>query len=181
MTWNKDQALEFVMNYLKGKSYTGVKIANRNKFGHALITTDQGNFYWLFKKDFFHSFNFQFPDYILKPNTFRGSGESINMEFLKFAMSNESTLLFSYENLPRAIYTPSKAKLLKSLELVYPAADFENTPSAALLKIYCDYYGLKRTQDRENEYKTNDYMNGTIVVQEQTYSFSIQLMERYKG
>jgi len=181
MKWNKEQALEFVINYLKGKSYTKVLIANRNKFGHAFITTEQGNFYFLFKKDFFHSFNFQFPDYILKPNTFRGSGESINLEYLKFAMNNESTLLFSYENLPRAIYTPSKAKLLKSLELIYPAANFDNTFPTALLKLYCDYYGLKRTQNRENEYKTNDCTNGIIVVQEQTFSFPIALTERFLG
>jgi len=182
MKWSKEQALEFVINYLKGKEYTKVLIANRNKFGHAFITTEQGNFYFLFKKDFFHSFNYEFPDYILKPNTFRGAGESINLEYMKFAMDNNATLLFCYEQLPRSIYTPSKAKLLKSLECIYPNANFQNTPPIALLKLYCDYYGLKRTQDRENTYKTNDCMNGTIVVQEQTYSFPFGgLTERFLG
>jgi len=179
--WNKDKALRFVLDYLKGKLYTNIKIANRNKFGHAFITTDQENFYFLFKKDFFHSFNYEFPDYIKKPNTFSGVGESINLEYLKFALNNKATLLFCYQNLVRAIYTPSKTKLLKSLEYIYPTANFENTPSTALLKVYCDYYGLKRTQDRENTYKLNDCMDGTIIVQEQTYSFSIQLTERFVG
>jgi len=182
MNWNKDSALRFVLDYLKSKFYTNVTIVKRNKFGHAFITTERGNFYWLFKKDFFHSFNYEFPNYIKQPNTFSGVGESINLEYLKFALNNNATLLFCYESLPRAIYTPSKAKLLSSLQTIMPTADFKNTPSTALLKIYCDHYGLKRTQDRENTYKVTDFTNGTIMVQEQTYSFPFGgLTERFKG
>ena len=179
MAWTKDKALRFVLDYLKGKLYTNIKIVNRNKFGHAFITTDQENFYWLFKKDFFHSFTYEFPDYVLKPNTFRGAGESINLEYMKFAMDNNATLLFCYEHLPRAIYSPSRAKLLKALESIYPNANLSYSPPIALLKLYCDYYGLKRTQDRENTYKVNDFMNGTVLVKEQTYSFPVYLIERF--
>jgi len=51
MNWNKDSALRFVLDYLKGKLYTNVKLVKKNKFGHCYITTDNGNFYYLFKKD----------------------------------------------------------------------------------------------------------------------------------
>lgn len=63
-----------------------------------------------------------------------------------------------------------------------PDADFKLVPSTALLKIYCDHYNLKRTQERTNQYKVNDYTNGTIEVQEQTYSFPFKgVMERFVG
>ncbi len=179
--WNKDKALTFVIDYLKGKLYTKVMIATRNKFGHAFIKTDQGSFYWLYKKDHFHSFNYEFPDYIKKPNTLSGAGESINVEYLKFALNNNATLLFSYGHLPRAIYTPSREKLLSLLHTVMPEANFQNTPPIALLKIYCKHYKLKRTQERINEYKANDYTENPIKVQEKTYSFPFKLMERFLG
>jgi len=181
MNWNKDSALRFVLDYLKGKLYTNVKLVKKNKFGHCYITTDNGNFYYLFKKDFFHSFNHEFPEYIKQPNTFKGVGESINFEYMKFALNNNATLLFCHEDNRSAIYTPSRDKLLKALETIMPEADFKVVPATALLKIYCDHYDLKRTQDRVNQYKVNDYSENPIEIQEQTYSFSFSLMERLLG
>lgn len=181
MIWNKDSALRFVLDYLKGKLYTNVTIINRNMFGHALIKTDKGYFYFLFKKDFFHSFNYEFPEYIKQPNTFKGVGESINFEYLKLALNNNAVLLYCYQELKNAIYTPSQSKLASALSFVYPNANLSNTPSTALLKLYCDHYDLKRTQERTNQYKVSDYTNGTIEVNEMTYSLPFKLFERFKG
>ncbi len=181
MNWNKDSALRFVLDYLKSKLYTSVKLVKKNKFGHCYITTNKGNFYLLFKKDFFHSFNHEFPEYVKQPNTFKGVGESINIEYMKFALNNNAVLLFCHENNKNAIYTPSREKLTKALETIMPEADFNGVPATALLKIYCDHYNLKRTQDRTNQYKVNDYTNGTIEVNERTFSFPFALVERFKG
>lgn len=177
--WNKDIALRFTVDYLRSKFAKGVLIADRNKFGHAFIKTQSGSFYWLFKKDFFHSFQYEFPNYSKQVGALKGLGESINNEYLKFCLNNRCILLFSYENQERAIYTPSKQKLVGILGTLMPEADLD-IPAVALLKIFCDYYNLKRTQDRQNTYKLDNYSESEVVVNEQTYSFPVELLERFK-
>lgn len=180
--WNKDQAWEFTVDYLRSKFYKGVSfyISGRNKFGHGRITSKKQDFYWLWKKDFFRSFGSIFPFYKKQAFSVSGVGESINIEYLKYCLNTNSRILFCYEHLPRAIYTPSHTKLKVLVGLIYPNGEFSKTPATALLKIYCDHYGLKRTQERENIYNSNEYTDAPIKVNEQTYSFPVALLERLK-
>jgi hypothetical protein len=179
MILTKDKALEITMNYLLGKLISPV-IINRNKFGHALIRTNKGVLYWLFKKDHFHSFNYEMKGFVKAHPEFAGLGESINQEYLLYAIDKNATLIFQYQD-NEAIYAPSRQKLLEEVKKIFPEGNFENIDSTRLLKIFCDAYNLKRAQDRENEYKSNDYCDSTIRIHEITYSFPLKLLERYKA
>lgn len=89
----------------------------KGEFRHLLVKTDHGVFYCLFKHNFFMSFNYQFPDFVKRYPEFAGVGESINMIWLKKAMSYDAMLVYVYED--ERIYT------IKAKELW----DFVNTHS----------------------------------------------------
>lgn len=179
MAWNKDAARTFVFNYLRGK-LKAPSIINVNRFGHTLLKADTDFFYYLFKKDRIHSFNYIFKEYVAKPNAITGLGESINKEYLIYALNHKATLLFCYEDLGNAIYTPSRAKLLTLLSTLFPEGIFNNLPTVALLKVFCEYHNLIRQQDRTNTYKTNDYTDAVVQVNEVTYCFPYAIVERFK-
>lgn len=178
MTWNKDSARTYVYNYLRGLGLTP-NILNVNRFGHTVIQTDNRFFYYIFKKEHLHTFNFLFKAYVNKPNSLSGEGESINIEYLTYALHHKATLLYCYEDEERAIFTPSRSKLLNLLALAYPEGAFTELPTIALLKIYCDHHNLVHVQEKTNEYKANDYSDSSILVNERTYCFPYALIEPF--
>jgi hypothetical protein len=177
--WTKDKALEYLIDFMKSKHYQDISLIERNKFGHAFIKSEERNVYFLYKHDQFHSFSNIFKEYVRKKNAIGGIGESINVEYLKKAIKTNSDLVFAYRNTPFTFYTPSREKLLNLLELQLPHENFREFHTAILLKLFCSINNLHRTQDRTNTYKTNDYTNGTIVVNEKTFSFPFKLMARF--
>lgn len=174
--WNKDSAFSFVMRHLYSKGYSPV-LLSENKFGHRLIKTSNGNYYYIFKKDFFYSFNNIFKDYINEPNSIHGVAESINTEYIHFALRNKATLLFCHLGYENAIYTVDKEKLIPLLEMAGLYGITNN--STLMLLMYCEHHKLKRTQDRTNEYKVNDYSENTVLINEQTYSFPFKLLKKF--
>lgn len=176
--WTKDRALRFVLDYLRTKYYIAPEIKERNHFGDAYIKTEKGNFYFKFKRDLFHSFQYEFPDYQKTKNHLDGIGESINQEYLEKAINKKCTLLFAYRQQPNAIYTPSRHKLLAILETVLPDEDFKKIPTTVLLKIFCNYYNLIRTQNEPITINASDYSGCKVVQYEKTFSFPFALVQR---
>lgn len=83
------EAVQLVLNKLKTERHSeifSVKNVNENK--HTIISSNLGDFFVLFKRDFFLSFGKIFSN--------RSVGESINSEALMFADKNKSILLFVY-------------------------------------------------------------------------------------
>lgn len=74
-----------------------LSITKTNDFKHSIISTDIGNFYVLFKRDFFNSFGKIFNE--------SGVGESINDDALRRAEETKANLLFVYTD--GKIYTIS--------------------------------------------------------------------------
>ncbi|MCK5023481.1 MAG: hypothetical protein KAS04_04885 [Candidatus Aenigmarchaeota archaeon] len=137
------------------------------------------NFYYLFKKYEFRAFNNVFKHYSKQKNAILGTGESINKEYLAFAMKKKCKLLFCKRDEPRAIYTPDR-NMLKTLQNIrHPKAIYTGVLTVNILKDFCEDNGLIRVQDKTNEYKTNDYTDATILVNEETYSFPDKLLMRY--
>jgi hypothetical protein len=176
--WTKNQAYDFFGRWLNNTRHKTLLTVSRNRFGHALIATDKGKYYWLYKKDLFKSFNHYFKDYLKKDNAVGGLGESINRQYLVKAIKHKCKLVFTYKDTPRCLFTPSRKKLLTLLDMAMPGANFSMTPTTALLKIYCDYHKLIRKQNKVNIFKENIYSENPVKMQEVTYSFSINLMER---
>lgn len=181
--WNKDYAKDYVLKalYRTGHNEISVKPLSylQETYGHKFITTDTGNYYLLFKKEWQKSFNNLFSHYIKKENVLTGLGESINIEYLKFCINKQCTLLYAHKDYPGVIYTIDREKLLKLINIVLPETDFKHTPTVALLKIWCDHENLKRTQDKTNTHITSDYSQNPVQINEQTYSFPIKLLKRF--
>ena len=74
-----------------------LNITRLNNLRHSIISTDIGNFYVLYKSDFFNSFGVIFGD--------KGVGESCNEDSLRYAEENKANLLFVYPD--GKIYTIS--------------------------------------------------------------------------
>lgn len=129
-----------------------------NKGRHYLIKASKGNieasFYFVFKHDMFHSFNYQFKDFVALKPEYRGFGESLNVECLHNALVSGSILVFCYED----------GRLLAQ----YPM----------LVKRFCNANSLVRVQKREN--KSKGFNGKQDLVQETTYSFPVGLLDGFK-
>jgi hypothetical protein len=80
------------------------RVIRLNESRHSVILTDIGNFYILFKREFFMSFGMIFNE--------SGAGESCNEDFLDKAIEYKANLLFVYPD--GKIYTIS-SMLFKKL------------------------------------------------------------------
>jgi hypothetical protein len=82
--------------------YTSVmnpqEVRLNNKHFHYIIKTDQESFYCLFKHDFFYTFPDKYKLFFDKYPSLNSAGESINFDKLIFALNNNMTLIFIYEN-----------------------------------------------------------------------------------
>jgi hypothetical protein len=169
--WNKDYARKHMLIRLKSK-FGAVEIKNTNMFGHMLVKAGFNYYYYIFKKEHFLSFSSQFKDYSEK--YFSGLGESINKEYLIYASKFDAKLLIAYQNHPYELYTLDRDKLRQLLPDIHHKYN-----SLIMLMIYCNLHNLIRTQDKQNEFKVNDYAGSTVVIHETTYSFPFQFMKKY--
>jgi hypothetical protein len=177
--WNKDFARKHVVRLLHKKRYPDVRIPFINMFGHAFIKTRFQNFYVIHKKSHFHSFRYQFKQYINSKYGISGDGESINREYLIFCIQKQCKLLFTYQDYEKKIYKLNRHLLKSHLKLVMPG-EYSGVLDVALLKNYCEKHGLIRQQEKTNTFATNDYTGSTIQVNEITYSFPFKLLEEYR-
>jgi hypothetical protein len=175
---NKDIEYYYFMKLLNDR-FEKPRLINTNMHFHRLIETNAGRYYLVHKKDHFHAFNAIFKNYIDDNNTLSGIGESINIEYLQFAINYNAMLVFSYEMYEHIFYVLDRNKLITLLRYKYPELNNENVQTEALLKIYCEIYNLKREQDKSNTYKKNDYSESTVILQERTYSFPMKMMKRW--
>lgn len=179
LEWTLDAALKYTHLFMMKKKLVPY-IAEVNRYGHRIIKTKnkEETYYWLFKEDYFRSFNNMFPEYADSKNKFGGYGETINVEYMVKAVRMKYTLLFCNGRLKDTVYTPSRQKLLEGLRQIEPEADFSNIHPTSLLKIYCDYHKLIRIQDRVNRREMPN-SESIMEIQEQAYSFPFQIMERF--
>lgn len=139
---------------------THLESKGRHKIFECVSDDECFNFYVVFKRDSFHSFNFEFPDFVKKCPEYAGHGESLNVEYVDVAIRKDCVLVFIYEN-GRAYF-------------VYPK----------LVKRFCVEHKLYRSQKREFSYKKPDYTKKLVPESEQTYSFPLCLLipfETYFG
>lgn len=123
MVSNQNEAVRVVTEVLlKNRKAKILNLTILNNSKHAIISTDVGNFYVVFKRDFFNSFGQIFND--------KGVGESINEESLEFADKQKANLLFVYPD--GKIYTISAMlfkKLAKENEWIRKTSTGEETYS----------------------------------------------------
>ena len=162
MLINHNVAFDHVKKVLVDKGYRIKMVSAVNNGRHLLIeafTSKNPNvyiyFYCLYKHTFVHSFNQMFPAFVKKYPSLAGQGESINVEYAEYARRRDAMLLFVYES--GKIYCVS---------------------AVAIIKI-CTEAKLKRVQERRNEYKIQYGDGETQIVNEETYTFPIKLMERF--
>lgn len=162
MLINHSVAFDYVKKLLPSKGYRVKMVSPVNKGRHLLIECSNVKtpdvyqyFYVLYKHTFVHSFNEMFPEFVSKYPSLAGQGESINVEFAEYARRRDAILLFVYES--GAVYS------------IY---------ANALIKI-CTDAKLQRIQSRRNEYKIQYGDGETQIVNEETYTFPIKLMERF--
>lgn len=159
-----DAAFRFVRTFFVSQPEYGVvsPIVPLHKGRHAMVHTDKGGFYLLFKKEFFWKFPEFYEKFFVAYPNLNGAGESINVSCLAYAKSRSLKLLFVYPN--GAIYVIDPDEVYRVNELCksfYPN-------------------GFVRSQDRLNEYKVA-YSNGlTEDVNEATISFPVKLFARFK-
>lgn len=155
---NHDAAFRFVRDRLIALKYTNVSaMIPQNKGRHCLLKTDQGNFYCLFKHQFFWKYSEYFMELLGDMPYLNGAGESINVSCLGVALENNAQLLYVYGDNNIYLIDP-----LKILDL-----------HSRAFKYYTS--GIIRSQDKSNTYKIA-YTNGIEEdINEATYVFPIRL------
>lgn len=192
ISWNIDLARETVMKFLREKKYININPVYVNKFGHTLIRTDfivhpespeylvEKNYYFLYKEEHFKTFWRQFPEYSKLPHIITGEGESINTEFLIYCIKNRCEILFCYKNYPNTIFILNRDTLKSLMNQINPDANYSGILTIVLLKQYCEYHNLIRTQEKENTFKNTDYTGSSRNINEVTYCFPFKLLKRYE-
>ena len=107
MVKSQSESVQLVINKLTMEKHSSIfSVKNANEERHTLISCDTGNFYVIFKRDFFNSFGKIFNE--------MGVGESCNSEALMFAEKNKANLLFVYTD--GKVYTISSSLFKKLAE-----------------------------------------------------------------
>lgn len=77
-----------------------INVREQHRGLHRMIETENIDFYCVFKRNLFISFNQQFPEFVLLNPEYRGVAETLNEEALKMLISRakKSLLVFLYEN-----------------------------------------------------------------------------------
>ena len=157
---NHVMAFDYLKRFFRSK-YGGVWFTPipKNKGRHILLVSQESSpkmLYCLFKKEWLRCFNNLFPSFIRAYKGFySGLGESINVEWLNYAISvGVNYLCYVYPD--RKVY------------VVSPLA----------VKKFCEKNGLIRKQDRINSYLLADCSKSRELVNESTYVFPIKLLER---
>jgi len=129
---NKYIAFLKFMKKLKLKNYKIINVRDVNKDRHRIVFTDRGNFYLLYKKDYYNSFSTKYADFIYKVPAMRGVGDSINVDFLNLAIQKKVNFLVFIHETETFIVDPQD------------------------MKEYCEKNHLKDLQDKNNKYRGNE-------------------------
>jgi hypothetical protein len=134
----------------------------KNKKRHLLLrNVGHGlNFYCLYKKDFFQSFNSRCPGFVKIHPELSGLGESINESNFQDALNHNATLIYIYPD--GSIYGVHTKLIDKFFSLLPEYIKNE----------------MIRTQDKTNFYKASDGSGQYNAVLEQERVFPIKWLER---
>lgn len=109
---NFSSAFEYVQKALGKKYTTHFSIRRLHKGRHVLLEPERQSdpsFYCLYKREYFITFNKQFPEFVSLYPDLAGVGESINEDALtKAIMRRAAYLLFVYENGRMYVCEPHK-------------------------------------------------------------------------
>ena len=128
-----------------------------NKRFHYIVKSKNETFYCLFKHDFFYTFPDKYKEFFVKYPNLNSAGESINVDRLVYALNNNFTLIFIYEN--GYFYEIKPIEILKVNDL---AKEF-----------YPD--GFIREQSKINNYIDNF---SEVEFKERTISFPVKALAR---
>ena len=147
--------------FLIRSGFTGVmnpqEVRLNNKHFHYIVKTDTESFYCLFKHDFFYTFPNTYKLFFDKYPNLNSAGESINFDKLIYALNNNLTLIFIYEN--GYFYEIKPIEILNVHEL---AKEFYPN-------------GFIREQDKLNSYIDNF---AKCEMRERTISFPLKALSR---
>jgi len=161
MIQTKEASKLLVIKFLKKKGYKIIRVNELNKGRHKILYTQQQNFYLLFKRQPLHSFNYLHEDYVKTPNSFAGHGETINQEFLEFAIKENCLLLFTYQS------DPFDKNAEDRIYYIHPNE----------VKAFCTMHNLLR-KHKEPVVERMIGSQSLVSRYEVTYDFPIQLLKR---
>lgn len=151
--FNIDKATSFFGEFLKSLKEIWISVEAKNQDRHRFIKVFSNNnlksYYLLFKEEPFYSFDKQFED---SDNEINGFGESINQEWLKYAIS----------------------RACSKIVVIYPNGFIYCLEPMIWLK-YAESKGLIRFTDKETDQLIN---NNLIKTSEKTYSIPLRLLHR---
>ena len=152
MEKNSDYArMEFLKNY---KKYYGSYMLEDFNLGRHYLIEGAVNIWFVFKKEHFKSFKYQFPGFIEAHPEYEGEGDSINTKMLA-----------------KAVNYGCKFIVFAQKEDAYYYAD----PKELLL--FCIENNLKRSQDISHTYKERG--GNRVDLQEETYSFPLKFLKKW--
>lgn len=160
--FNADAGFAHVKKVLHDKGYAirMVDLVRLKGCGqHLVVQAEKDNvrqfFYCIYKREYVHSFNNYFPQFVKDNPEMAGFGESINTLSVDYARMRDSIILYVYPD--------------SSIYAIY----------ANIVYRFCSNNMLVHVQNRENSHKTA-YGYGQIeIVQEREYWFPISLLERF--
>lgn len=158
---NHEAAFLFFQKELSLKGFKTLKVSQECKGRHKVFYCEKGgqlvSFWVKFDKDWFHSFNYQFPAFITQFPQYAGFGESINVEYLEKAIRWNISFLV----------------VINQYEDIYII-------TVKRLEEFVKEHKLYRFQDRTFNYKSKDFTSHKVAETEQTYSFPIKLLTNWK-
>lgn len=155
---NLDRAFSMINFFLRDKHGSWFVLSKYNKGRHLLLRggREAPNYYVLYKKDFFNSYNEFGGEILVVHPEFMGLGESINESCLGVALHYKAVLLF-----------------------IYPDGKVYCIHSETLWNLSRRYPSMLHVQKRSNVYKVPDFQKGRDVVHERVILFPLKLMELF--
>lgn len=162
-------ALLYFLKYLKSAGENVKEVRSFNKDRHFLITCHAGYetqklYYLVYHKDFFMTFNQQFPAFVAEFPQYAGVAESINKEWLELAVSYTKPL-------PDWAVEPDV-----KLVFIYPEGRMYWT-DPRLFKKFAEAQKLVRTQEKVNLENREDYSGRQQPINETTYSLPVKMLK----
>jgi len=157
---NHESAFEYFQWILKQYDFTvshvNYQSKGRHKIYHCIKDEKEISIYVKYDKEWFHSFNHQFPEFIKQHPEYSGFGESINVEYLSFAVNN---------NIDFVVFVNKEGEIYQI--------------QAKELHEFCKKYKLYRSQNRTFNYKLTNFTGEREEQIEQTYSFPLNILTNW--
>lgn len=152
-----ESAFEYFQWVLRQYNFKIKDVAYQSKGRHKIYFCEKNNrsfsFYLKYDKAWFHSFKYQFPEFIKEHPEYSGFGESLDTQYLIWAKERKIDIIV-FVNTEGELYMIQTDKLLD----------------------FCQKHKLFRSQKREFSYKSQNFSGSTQAETEQTYSFPLNIL-----